>query len=261
MSALTDLILYLGSFIALFTFADAAVGRTQKQALSRYIFGQRDMDFAGFETTLIASLLGWFRNRRGRFALWRVYVYSVVMILFTTVMLSSGAMSVILGGPPPAGSIDLNLIMIAVFLALGVASLPFDYWSLIITARVFEGNAIGTWRYPLAVLLDIVASSLPFIVVGVLYYFLITLPLARGEPLPQPIDDFSVFGLVGMFFSYLSVVYVSLIQISLFAVGLLLRGMALVLTGLSRVAEGSQIANHPITTVGLILGIVSYLSG
>ena len=257
----THLVLHLGSFIALFTFADAAMGRAQRRRLGGYLFGQRDIDFSGFETTLITALLGWFLTPSGRVSPWRLYAYSLTMILLTSVGLATGAFNAVFGLPGTTEAPVFTIYGIVMFVALAAITLPLDYWSLRVTGAVFEGRTVGPVLYPALVLLDIIASSLPFFALAMVYFFAVYLPETRGERLPLFAEGAARISLLAGIFSYFSVIYVSLIQASLYAVGLALRALSLLLSGLGHVAERSQLAEHPVATVGLILGLISYATG
>jgi hypothetical protein len=256
--AFKDTFSIIGATVSFFAIFDAFCSTEHKNRISWYIFGFGNTGFREFERNLIAGLVNFILYQRPMTKILRLYAVSAALFLLTVVTIYS------LTSKAPSASAFLSqtwgvngsgLLLLALFPALSV---PFDYFSFVVTDRVFVRKSRKLRFYPALILFDLVISYLPFILLVSLTMYLSS---AKFLEFDQKTSLLSVqaaymFVIIGSMLGSISIIFVSVIQVLAMLTGLLARGLSGLLHFNQLVAMNSEVHRFPFAFIGLLFSLV-----
>lgn len=252
-----DIIIEVGAFVAPFAAFDQLIVQEQRRALGRFVFGEKTARFHDFERRVIVALISIFLVRSSLSWI-RVFIlsFTVATAMFIVLILRSES-------DPLDYSAGTTLFTLGIIVLSSGISLPCDYFSLLVTKRLFvDRETVFPASLPLY-FVDICLSLMPpFVIMSIFYAFANTLnmELLKSDTLVATQFIGVLFLTFGAMANLLSSMLVSLIQglAIFFSTGLHLFFRATRLSGFA--LQRSHIGEYPLTAIGLVVGLAASLS-
>ncbi|MCB2128198.1 MAG: hypothetical protein KDE03_03765 [Rhodobacteraceae bacterium] len=256
--ALKDTFSIIAATVSFFAIFDAFCSTEHKNRISWYIFGFGNTGFREFERNLITGLVNFILYQRPLIRFLRLYAISVALFFLTMCLvyyITAKAPSVSGFFADFSGDYGKGLL---IFLFFPLFSVPFDYFSYLVTDRIFVRKQRKLRYYPALIFFDLVVSYLPFIFLLVVFSMLSSAKILDPDEKFQLISAKTVFMLIfiGSLAGSISIIFVSVIQVLAMLTGLLARGLSGLLHVNQLVAMNSEVHRFPFAFIGLLFSLV-----
>lgn len=246
----------LGTFatvVGLFHLFNELALDAHKRTLSGFLFGDRAVSFAGFEQSVIRSVLTPLL-RDGRLRWRRVALLSLTVSFVLTVFYSNAFFDQIVEDDVPlAAFLPMFLGLIVVYALLSAClSWPFDWVTLRVSQYLFLDKSFPVpLLVPLILVVACVALLPPTLQIATAWY-INGLPEFSG---PEYTILLTVV-MVSAFINGVTSILATAIQVAVLGVGLLSRAVVIVFKIGPILARHLKLQSYPVTYVGLIVGLV-----
>lgn len=254
--------------MALALIFDTLIKIEHRRTMSDFFYGYRKVSSQKFMKVVVTSIFSWFTKKgTDELSLFKVSLISL-LIFYTTIFYLIFF---------EIGSDYFHNEMIksksgyaTLFFAYAFGSICLDYYSLLITRRVFINSTPN--YFIIAIIVTGVVSALPLVVLG---YFIAGLSslfqyfdfkprdFSGGEAITNPyVLNNLKLGLGAdyvLLSGFASIFFISAIQIIVYLFSIPIRIMSRIADLSYFISEKSKIRDYPFTVIGLVLGVVLYI--
>lgn len=248
-------IFIIGGWVSLMSFFDRVVDEAAKSRVAMYLFGYEQVRFAGFEQSVIATLMapfmvdGELRNLRVfAFSVLSSFVVACALAIGTSEIRTVGALPIVLMTPIYAlGSFLLDRFSLRItkrYFVDATPEFPASAWSFCKDTGISAFG--GAWR--LAVILLLIGTVAWLSGLGT---------NTDDDPIfSGPMNSMDIFAglVIGLGFGYFTIFAVGALQLTILALGLALRGISALTHVNQMLSRNSRVHEHPFAFLGLLIG-------